>query len=276
MINSLFLGYINNGDIMRVLITGATSGIAYTLGAQLAKRGHTVYFTTHTVKQLHTLENKMKKDKISALAFKMDITTKDVELVDKLHIDCFINHAGVGYGGSLLYMDIDHLRENYETNLFSSFDLLKRVYHNMKKEKIPGKIFVMSSTAAYLPIPFLGCYTSSKAAVSMLVRTIKKELDYLKSDISISLIEPGAYQTGFNQVMIENKSEYLDPESVFYQDLDKINHYQKNLFAILEKEDWMDLVQAILKEIEREHPKFLIRRPWYMTLFLRFSFLFFG
>lgn len=254
---------------MRILITGAASGIAYMLGAQLAKKGHTIYFTTHTVEQLHSLEEKMKKDKVQALAFKLDITTKDIELVDKLQIDCLINHAGIGLGGSLLSMDIETLRKNYEVNIFASFELLKKVYCNMVRDQIKGKIFVMSSAAAHVVLPFLGCYTSSKAAISMLVRTLQKELKYLESDISISLIEPGAYHTGFNQVMIDNKGKYLSKDSLFYEEREKLNRSQRKFFRLIEKDDYSDLVREIIFQIEKEHPKFLIRRPWYLSFVLR-------
>ncbi len=94
--------------IMRILITGATSGIAYQLGCSLAKRNHMVYFTTHTDEELKQLKNKLKEDKVDALCFKMDITTDDIEKVDKIEIDCLVNHAGIGIGGSLLTMDVEH------------------------------------------------------------------------------------------------------------------------------------------------------------------------
>lgn len=260
---------------MRILITGATSGIGYLLGCSLAKRGHVVYMTTHTVKELYTLKEKLKEDGVEAICFKMDITTDDILLVDNINIDCLINHAGIGIGGSLLYMDIDSLRKNYEVNVFASFNLLKRVYRQMEKNNIKGKLIVTSSMAAYLPFPFLGCYTSSKAAITALCRTIKKELEYLKSDISISVIEPGAYRTGFNQVMIDNKNKYLEKDNVIYKNRESINKIQRNMFRILEKDDYSLLVSKIIDVVEGKDTKFLIREPWYARMFLKFYYLFF-
>lgn len=247
---------------MKILITGASSGIGYDLGKKLAKRGHLVYFTTHTVKEAYYLKKKIKQEQINALCFKMDITTDDIILVDKLKIDCLINHAGIGIGGSILYMDIKGLRENYEVNVFSSFNLLKRVYQNMERDHIKGKIFVTSSLAAKLPIPFFGCYTSSKAAISMLTKTIKKELEYLRSDIQISLIEPGAYKTGFNQYIIENKDKYLETSNKIYRSIPSINKIQRNMFVLIEKKNYNSLIKKIIKEIEKPNPKFLIRAPF--------------
>ena len=55
---------------------------------------------------------------VDAHTFKMDITTDDIFLVDDLDIDCLINQAGIGLGDSILYMDIEVLRKNYEVNIF--------------------------------------------------------------------------------------------------------------------------------------------------------------
>lgn len=260
---------------MRVLITGATSGIGYKLGCELSKRGHIVYMCSHTVEELFYLKEKLRRDNINAICFKMDITTDDIYLVNKIKIDCLINHAGIGIGGSLLYMNIDYLRENYEVNIFASFKLLRLVYQNMINNKIDGKLFVTSSIAAYFPIPFLGCYTSSKAAITMLCRTIREELKYLRSDISISVIEPGAYRTGFNQVMIDNKIKFMDKDNPIYRNVESINKMQRNMFRLLEKDDCSDLVKKTVREIEKKRSKFMIRRPLILNILIKFYYLFF-
>lgn len=261
---------------MRILVTGSYSGIGYRLGCSLVKRGHVVYMGVENGEQEENIKVKLRRDMIEAKVIKLDITTDDIKKVDDLNLDCLINHAGIGVGGSILYMDIDDLRRNFEVNFFSSFELLKRVYKSMVKNKKQGKIFVTSSVTAYLPFPFLGCYTSSKAAISMLCRSIKKELDYLDNGISISVIEPGAYHTGFNQRMIDNKNIYLEKSSSFYKDRESINRLQNNLFRMIEKDNYDDLVNKVVREIEKERSKFIIRRPWYMTFLVKFYFLIWG
>lgn len=262
---------------MRILITGAFSGIGFDLSRALAKRSHVVYITTHTMGQLKTLKKKLEELDLNILCFKMDIRSKkDRELIYNLNIDCLINHAGIGNGGSLFYMDIDVLKDNYETNIFSSFSLLQEFYQMKKKRKEKAKIFVTSSIASMLPIPFLGCYTSSKAAISLLAATMKEELKYLKDeDISISLIEPGAYKTGFNQVMIDNKEKFLDPNNEVYRHSDSINKIQRNMFTLIEKKTTNSLVHKVIKEIESDHPKFRIRRPIMQGIFAKLFLIFY-
>lgn len=261
---------------MRILITGATSGLGYNLAVELSKRGHTVYATTHTIKQLEMLKKKIKENNLNILCFKLDIREKsDRKLINTLEIDVLVNHAGIGNGGSILEMDIDVLKDNYETNIFSSFSLLQEFYISKIKKRQSAKIFVTSSIASMLPIPYLGCYTSSKAAISMLVFTLKKELQYIDKNISISLIEPGAYKTGFNQVMIDNKNKYTYKDNKIYKNRNSINKIQRNLFTIIEKDNYKSLITKIVKEMEKKNPKFKIREPLMQSIFAKIYLLLF-
>lgn len=257
---------------MNVLITGGRSNIAYNVALILSER-HRIYLTTHTDKQCEMLK-KMVNENITC--FKLDITNeKDRNKVNDLDIDCLINHAGIGIGGSIVDMDINDLRRNFEVNFFSSFELLKLVYHKFLNEKKDGRIFVMSSLASITPIMMLGSYCSSKAAISMLTTTLHQELKIINSNISISLIEPGAYHTGFNQVMIENKEKYLNKNSIFYKERELFTKYQKLMFKILEKKKLNTIVNKIVKEVESERPKFRIRAPLSQVTLAKLYMLFF-
>lgn len=261
---------------MKVLITGAVSGIGFSVAKLLSIKGHDVYVTTHTEEQLNNVKEKIRQQKLNINSYKMDIRKKsDRNILKKINPDVLINHAGIGNGGTILEMDIDVLRDNYETNVFSSFSLLQEFYQLKEEHRERGKIFVTSSIASMIPIPYLGCYTSSKAAISMLTKTIELELKYMKKNISISLIEPGAFHTGFNQVMIDNKEKFLYKDSYIYKNIDNINRLQRNMFILLEKQSTKSLVSKIVKEVEKEKPKFLIRKPFLQSFLMKIYILFF-
>lgn len=254
---------------MRVLITGASSGIGYKIGVELAKRGHLVYMTCRSIKEVFCLRKKLELEGVSAVCFKLDLLTDDIYLVRKLEIDCLVNQAGIGVSGSLLTMDDKGLRKVYETNIFRSFLLLKEVYWQMKKRNIMGKIFVTSSFISLFPIPFLGVYSSSKAAISMLVKTLQKEEKVLGDTIQFCLIEPGAYKTGFNQVMVDSFYNYSSLNTT-------IPIYQRKLFALLESKNMNRLVFKIVKEIEYKKTKKILRVPFLQGVLLKIYGLFFG
>jgi len=261
---------------MRILITGSSGGIAYDLALRLTKRGHLVYLTTHTMEELKRLKKKIEEQHLKILCFKMDITKEeDIKLVEKLEIDCLVSHAGIGIGGSVLEMPIDALRKNYEVNVFASFNLIQKIYQKWKKDEKPGKIFVTGSLASMLPIPYLGSYTSTKSSIAMLAYTLKKELPDLSKNITISLIEPGAYKTGFNQVMIENIEKYSYKSSGIYQHREQINTKLRNLFNLIESKNISSLTKKVVKQIESSKPKFRISRPLMQRIFTKIYLIFY-
>lgn len=266
-----FFGYAKKGDSMKILITGATSGIAYNVARELIRRGHSLYLGTHTKGQCESLKQKLEKEGLKAICLKLDVTEeKDILKVAKIDFDCFLSHAGVGESGSLLEIDMASLKRVYDVNVFGNFRLLQEIYHHMQEKNKKGKIFVTSSLASILPFPYLGCYTSSKAAISMLVFTIQRELKVLNPNITISLIEPGAYQTGFNQVMIDKKGKRLWGT----KDEDNITRLQRNLFSLIEKKSLSSIVKKVVREIERENPKFKIRTPLLQVIMAKFFLIF--
>ena len=103
---------------MKVLITGARSGIGFLTGITLASRGHFVYMTTHTRKEAQRLKEITDELGLKVIVFKLDITNnEDCELVDNLDIDVLINHAGMGVGGSILDVPINDMRNNFDEQL---------------------------------------------------------------------------------------------------------------------------------------------------------------
>ena len=255
---------------MRILITGARGGIAYYTAKKLVRRGHEVILCVHTKSEEESLKDELKNVILPMKVYKLDITNQDdLKLIDQLDYDVIWAHAGIGYGGTLLAMDLDVLRDNYDVNVFGTMEVVKRGYHNFVENKIKGKIFITSSLAGMLPLPYLSCYTSSKAALSMLITTMNIEIKKMDSNITLSLIEPGAYYTGFNDVMIENKEKFLNQDNAFSLKINFINQSQKELFHLIEKDDYGDLVNKIVKEMESDNPKFKIRAPILQVIFVK-------
>lgn len=259
---------------MKILITGATSGIAYETALKLLEQNNFIYFCTHTEEEKYLLKEKL-ANKSNAKVYKLDVCNEnDLKLLDILDYDVFWSHAGIGNGGAVLGISLDTIRKNYEVNVLKNIAVIKRAYENMCHKNIEGKIFVTSSLAAYLPLTYLGAYTSSKAALSSLCYTMNKELKLIGSNISLTLIELGAYHTGFNQVMIDNKERFLKPASTFYLYKDKVTKKQNNLFNLIEKKTLAAVSTKLTKQISKKNPKFLIRTPIIQRLLVKLYIIF--
>lgn len=85
-------------------------------------------------------------------------------------------------------------------------------------------------------------------------------------------MEPGAYSTGFNQVMIDNVERYQILRSKFLS----IHNYQRKLFSLLESKNIRGLSNKIVSEMEKENPKKILRIPWIQGILLKLYFLLFG
>ncbi len=260
---------------MKILITGSRSGIAFLTGITLASRGHFVYMTTHTNEEAATLKKQVDVLGLKIIIFKLDIVKKeDRQLIDKLDIDILINNAAIGIGGSVLDLPTSELKKNFETNYFASYDLVKRVCNRMIKNKRKGRIIIMSSTAGLIPIPFLGSYCSTKAAISTMATSLRRELKMIKANVDIVLIEPGAYKTGFNQTMIDKIDQYTLDDSVFYYDKVKIHSKLSKLFNVIEKKEVNSIVVKIIEAVETKKPKAKYRAPLLQRIFTKMYLIF--
>lgn len=246
----------------KILITGASSGLMKELIKEI-KNKYFIYVTVHTKRQLENVEKLYEYDQ-NIKCFKLDITDeKDIEKLKNIDIDILISNAAIGNGGSIINIDIDKIRDNYETNVFSNFNLVQEVLKNMLK-KNNGKIIIMSSLAGIIPIPFLGSYCSTKASIIKLTECLKKELKILNSNIKISLIGPGMYKTGFNKYMFDNKYDD-DFNDLFKEELELIHLRENIMMMLLERKNYKSIVKQIKKAIKNDN-KFIYRAPLFQSI----------
>ena len=249
----------------KILITGARSGIGNAVVNKLLDKDYYIYLTVHTEEQLERIVQKY-KEYSNIRCMKLDVTLEsDRKKIEKLDIDILINIAGIGYGGSISEISMDRVRENFEVNVFSSFELVQIVLRQMIKKR-KGKLIIMSSLAGILPINFLGSYCATKASIIQLTTTLKNELKMLNNDIKVILIEPGMYHTGFNQIMLENKYDWMREKSYFQNELSLIKKRENLFFGLLEKNNLNSIVKKIVKAVESENPKFIYRAPLFQVI----------
>ena len=155
---------------MNILITGAGSGIGLAAAERLAARGHGVIAGVHTQEQLDCVL--AEKHHPNILFVKLDVT----DPVDKLlagelarmfDIEVYFGNASVGTGGSMAEIDMDLVRQTFETNVFSMFEIAQNVLPPML-ERGHGRLIFMSSLIGEVPLRFFGPYAATKAAIATL------------------------------------------------------------------------------------------------------------
>lgn len=255
----------------KVLITGARSGIISKVIDNIIN-DYELYLTVHTDSQVRAMKDKYKNYK-NVTCMKLDITNEyDYRKIENIDIDIYIANAAIAESGSMIEMPVDRIRDNFETNVFSNFYLLQQVLHKMiRRER--GKVIIMGSLAGKIPMPFLGAYSGSKASLIKMTEALRFELLLLDSDIKVSLILPGLYDTGFNKLAMDKKYDFMDLDSFFEYQLDFIRAYDK-FVLFFEQRSLSSIVNKICQAVSSDNPKFLYTAPFSQSLVARIVSLF--
>jgi short-subunit dehydrogenase len=213
-----------------------------------------VIATTETEEQVHSLQREIASSGIILEIFKLDIThEEDRKKIEAYDLDVLINNAGTGESGSLAEININKVRNNFEVNVFSAFELSQLALKKML-DKNHGTILFVSSLAARVTIPFLGSYCMTKSALSSGAEAMRKEIQRIRQNVHVSIIEPGAYHTGFNQRNIAKKYAWMNDQSVFYSILDQLKSREEKQFKLVESGSTASIVRKIVKAAEARRP----------------------
>jgi short-subunit dehydrogenase len=191
-----------------VLITGAGSGFGKGTALALAAKGHRVIATTETQDQASSLREEAPQLEV----IKLDITnTADISQVENFNIDVLINNAGAGQTGPIADVPIDRVRHLFEVNVFGTLAITQAVLPQMVARG-SGRIIIMSSVAGVMSGPSFGPYSMTKHALEAMGKALRAEI--AGQGIDVTLINPGPYNTGFNDRMANSMWEWFDDKSV--------------------------------------------------------------
>jgi len=181
------------------LITGASSGMGKDFAKALLNEGMVVYTAARRVEKMADLAE------LGAIPLKMDIS-KDADVlaaVEKIQaehggVDVLINNAGFGLYGAMEDVSLDEARYQFEVNLFGLARLTQLVLPYMRAKKA-GKIINISSIGGKIYAPLGSWYHATKHALEGWSDCLRLEVQQFGIDVVI--IEPGAINTEFGEVM---------------------------------------------------------------------------
>ncbi|MGI6733172.1 MAG: 3-oxoacyl-[acyl-carrier-protein] reductase [Anaerovoracaceae bacterium] len=194
------------------IITGGSRGIGRAIAMEFAARGASVALiyggnneaAEETVAALKALGAK-------AIAYQCDVssfkeTKKAVEMIldDFSYIDILVNNAGITKDGLLLTMDEDSFNSVVDTNLKGSFYMIKHLYSHMMRRRT-GRIINISSVSGLMGNPGQANYSSAKAGIIGLTKTVAKEL--AGRNVTCNAIAPGFIETDMTQALSDKVKE---------------------------------------------------------------------
>jgi len=204
-------------DQKRALVSGGNSGIGEAIVLGLADAGARVAinYVTHP-EAAQSLVHRIKDQRGEAIALQADVSdpTAIAQMFGRIDevwggIDILINNAGTdGVRAFGWEADIAEWRKVIEVNLFGAFYCAREALKRMVPQ---NSGVVLNITSVHEEIAWSGysAYTASKAAVSMLTKTLAQEA--APHGVRVLAIGPGAIKTSINQ------SVWSDPKSL--QDL---------------------------------------------------------
>lgn len=199
-----------------ILITGCSSGIGLCVAQGLQQRGYRVFATVRQQADVSRL-NEMG---LESLQLDLDSSESINTAVEKVlartngELYALFNNGAYGQTGAVEDLRRDVLRAQFETNLFGWHELTCRVLPIMRQQGY-GRIIQNSSVLGLVALPFRGAYNATKYALEGLTDTLRLEL--FKTDIFISLIEPGPIESRFRANSYKAFQQNIDKAKSPYQ-----------------------------------------------------------
>ena len=190
------------------LITGATSGFGRAIAQAAVEAGDVVVAAVRRPDALGELAGR-------AAAVRLDVTdltsipgvVQEV-LAEHGRIDVLVNNAGRGHLGAVEESTDAELRELMDLHFFGPAALTREVLPQMR-ERGTGCIVQMSSMGGRTTFPGVGAYSASKYALEGWSEALAAEV--APFGVSVVVVEPGAFRTGFNGAGALRTSAALPP-----------------------------------------------------------------
>ena len=188
---------------MKVLITGASSGIGREFAKIMAKKGNDLVLIARNRTELEKLAKELKENNsinVEVIDTDLSIAENCIEIHKKVqNVDILINNAGFGDCGNFTNTSLNKEISMINTNIVA-YHILMKLYLIDMKAKGKGQILNVASIAGFMPGPLMATYYATKAYIVRISEAIREELKKEKSNVKISILCPGPVNTNFSKV----------------------------------------------------------------------------
>lgn len=243
-------------SVQKILVTGAGSGLGKGAALGLARAGQRVIATTEAEAQHEALAREAKAANVALVIDRLNLLDPDdhsrIHALYGEEVDILVNNAAIGQTGPIAEVPVELVRRVFDVNVFGTLELTQ-LFANSFARRGHGKIFFVSSIVGFSTFPFLAPYVASKHALEAIAQIMRQEMQPL--GVQVATINPGPFQTGFNDRMIETMKGWYRPGSNFTPE--KLIDEVRNLFAAQGFQlDPQDMIDFMVDLIPRAHHKF--------------------
>ncbi len=184
---------------MRLLITGASRGLGRAMAQRLARPGAQLALCASAPSpELESIAAECTATGALVATISGDLSRPEVpqHLVDSA-IECFggldgvVSNAGISIPGTLCGIDDEAWDRVFAVNLRGVWKLARAAYAPLRASR--GAMVAVASMSGVEPYPGVGAYSSSKAALIMMVRQLAQE--WAADGIRVNAVSPGLFHT---------------------------------------------------------------------------------
>ncbi len=207
---------------MKILITGASSGIGRDIARKAASRYDELVLVGRNEQSLADLQKELTQQyPVKAEVYVTDLSNYEncVKLFEAhKDVHLLVNNAGFGDTGVFDKTSLEKDVMMINTNIVAMHTLMKLYLGEMKKRN-SGHILNTASIAGFFPGPLMATYYATKAYVVSLSRSVREELRREGSDVTVSILCPGPVATGFGKAAnVDFHFEYYSASSKYIAD----------------------------------------------------------
>ena len=194
----------------KIFVTGASGGIGSAICNRFFKNNFTLVLTSSSEEKKNILKKKYGNDhyyyKINlSNSNELQETMKEISNSHK-DISIIVNNAGITEDNLILRMKYEQWTKVIQTNLDSSYLIIKSLLPNMISRRY-GKIIGISSVVGTTGNPGQSNYVASKSGMIGLYKSIA--LEVAKRNINVNIVSPGFIKTSMTDELNENQKNNI-------------------------------------------------------------------
>ncbi|MDO5620683.1 MAG: SDR family NAD(P)-dependent oxidoreductase [Paracoccus sp. (in: a-proteobacteria)] len=252
----------------RVLLTGCSSGIGLGSAHYLRAHGWQVVAACRAAADVAARQ----AEGFESVALDLDDSASITRAVDRVltagPLDALVNNAAFALPGAVEDIPREALRAIFETNLFGTHDLTRRLLPHFR-ERGAGRVVNISSVLGLVGIPWRGPYAATKFALEGLTDILRLEM--ADTGIHIVLIEPGPIASRIRANSIPHFERWIDwqnsPRAAQYRTtlLDRLYHpkAKKDRFELQPEAVARRILHAL--DAPRPRPRYYVTTPTWLA-----------
>lgn len=192
----------------RVIVTGGSRGIGFSIAEAMAVAGAQVALVSRTASQVEAASAAIP----GSAGFAFDVSDFDSlpNLVDQVeaqfegNVTTVVHAAGIQSRQKAEDFDLNEWRRVIDVNLVAPFALSQVLGQRQLEQNVEGQHIFIGSLTSFISIPEISAYTASKSGIHGVVRSLSTE--WSKSGIRVNGIAPGYIRTELTEAV------FTDPE----------------------------------------------------------------